>query len=133
MLDLATVATAAFDLSSAAATGEIKVLKHGWYALQWGFDGVILPPIPTPVPAFSLSIYKNGVQQPSSSSGSFAISPDDICTNIATTIIIECGVGDLIKLVNTSTMTLKATAVVLGSAVPLATVRVNMQLLKELP
>lgn len=121
------------DLSNAASTGEMKVLNHGAYFVEWAFDGILQAPFPSPVPAWSLGIYRNGSLLPGSVSGSFSISPDDICTHCSGNMIIELQANDIIKLVNTSTLPLNAVATMVGSSVPVAAARVNISSIEILP
>jgi len=122
-----------FDLTNSATSGKVKFLKHGIYELNWGFDGLLQPPYPFPVPAWGLSIYLNGVPQPVSSSGSCSISPDDICTHDSATYISEFKANDVITLVNISNMPLAAISNPFGLISPVAAVRLNLNLIKSLP
>jgi Collagen triple helix repeat (20 copies) len=132
-LELVTSVSAGIDLTSAPLTGEIKVLQHGIYVLNWGFDGLLDPPFPAPVPAWSLGLYKNGSLIPGSVSGSFSSSPDDICTHTSGSVIMEVMANDVIKLVNTSTLSLQAVSTMLGSLFPVAAAIINISMIKQLP
>ena len=122
-----------FDISNASTTGEIKCLTHGYFLLNWGFDGLLAPPYPFPVPAWGLGVYLNGVLLPGTTSGSCSISPDDICTHTSAAEIIEFKVGDIIKLVNICTLPLQAVVMPLGIIGALAATRINLVMLKKLP
>lgn len=123
----------AFDVSAAGTTGEIKCLKHGIYLLNWGVDAQLASPLPFPVPAWAFGIYLNGVNQPGSTSGSCTISPDEICTHTSAEDILELNVGDVIKLVNLSTLPVQIVTVPFGIVTPIASARINLALLKALP
>lgn len=132
ILDLVGTTTASFDLSMAPITGEITVLKSGVYLVNWGVDGLLAPPYPSPVPAWSFGIYQNGVLVPSTTSGSFSITPDDLCTHDSGVSLITITAGDVMTLVNTSTSDFNATSIIFGSTVPVASARVNFVLISSL-
>jgi hypothetical protein len=122
-----------FNVAMAPVSGEVTILKHGIYILNWGFDGLLTPPYPQPIPGWSLAIYHNGVFEPASASASFSISPDDLVIHTAGSYIDEFKVGDVIKLVNTSTLSINAVSSFAGTLVPVAAARLNMSLVKALP
>jgi hypothetical protein len=132
VLNTVAIGTTAFDTSLASSTGEVKVLKHGIYFVNWGFDGLLTPPYPSPIPGWSLGIYKNGVLVPSSTSGAFSITPDDLCIHISADFIAELFVGDVLKIVNLSTSSINAVATFTGSTIPVAAARMNINLIKAL-
>ena len=122
-----------FDISNAAITGEIVCLNHGFYLLNWGFDGLLAPPYPFPVPAWGLGIYLNGVVQLGTTSGSCSISPDDICTHTSAEDIIELKVGDVIKLVNICSQAVNAVTIPFGIVGQIAAARINLVMIEKLP
>lgn len=122
-----------FDISSAATTGEVKVLKHGIYQVCWGLDGKLTPPYPFPVPAWSFALYRNGVSVSGATSGSFSISPDELVVHDSAQIVMEIMAGDVLKVVNTATLSVDAISTLLGSLIPIASARFNMFSLKFLP
>jgi hypothetical protein len=122
-----------FDITSASINGEIKVLHHGIYAIEWSFDGRLTPPYPFPVPAWSLGIYKNGILIPGSTSASFSLSPDELVVHDSASFIKEIDAGDIIKLVNTSLLPITAESVPTGTIFPVVSARINLILLKKLP
>ena len=132
-LEVVSVNSGDFDTSLASTTGEIKSLTHGIYLLNWGLDGILQPPYPAPIPAWSFSVYINGVLSPGSVSGSFSISPDDLVIHDAAEIIFELKAGDVFKLVNTCIAAVNAKTTVFGSLVPIASARLNLTMLKKLP
>ncbi len=132
ILDLVAQTTSEFDLSQAGTTGVITILKSGIYFINWGVDGRLAPPYPSPVPAWSFAAYRNGVLLPGTSSGSFSITPDDICTHDSGLSIILLQAGDTVTLVNTSTKDFEATSNILGSTIPVASTRLNLILLTAL-
>jgi len=122
-----------FDITNAALTGEIKVLTHGLYVLNWGFDGLLAPPYPFPVPAWGLGIYLNGVLVPGTTSGSCSITPDEIVTNASGGYILELNVNDVIKLVSLCTVPIQAVSAPFGLVAPIMSTRINMTMVKKLP
>lgn len=132
LLELTSATTASFDLSMAGITGAVTVLKSGIYLVNWGVDGLLTPPYPTPVPAWTFGVTVNSILQMSTVSGSFSITPDDICTHDSGVSIISVMAGDVVQLVNTSLNTFSATSTVFGSAVPVASASLNLVLLTPL-
>ncbi len=132
-LNLVNSASAGFDISAAPVSGEVKILNHGIYSVNWGFDGKLQPPYPFPIPAWALGIYKNGVLLPGTTSGSFSITPDDICVHDSADAIVELKAGDIIKIVNLSTMTILGVSNPVGTLFPIASARLNISLIKKLP
>src|SRR5262249_44335234 len=103
LLELLGPVTASFNVSMAPITGEVTVLKSGVYQILWSVDGIVTPPIPSPVPSMSLGIYVNNVLAPSTTGANFAISPDNDCTHTTVSSLVVLNAGDVVKLVNTST------------------------------
>lgn len=121
-----------WDISLAPSTGEVKVMKHGIYTVQWGFDGRLAPPYPFPVPSWSLGIFRNGVLLPGSTSGGFSITPDDLIVHNSADFIIELFANDVIKMVNTSKLPLDGLTSPTGTNAPVAVARLNLTKLKSL-
>lgn len=121
-----------FDVSLANSTGEIKFLKHGIYLIDWNCDGVASQ-FNTPMPAWSLAIFKNNALIPNSVSGSFSMNPDDICTHNSGSFIIEILANDIVKIVNTSSNPLNIVSSINGSSVPVIAASLNIIMLKSLP
>lgn len=130
--ELVSQTTASFDLSMTAITGAVTCLKSGIYLVNWDVVGLLTPPYPSPVPAWSFGLYNNGVLAGSSTSAAFSISPDDRATHNSAAFIIQIMAGDVITLKNTSTMSISANATILGSTVPIAATRLNLVLLTVL-
>ena len=122
-----------FNVANAPINGEIEILKHGIYVLTWGVDAILHAPFPFPVPAWAFSIYLNGVQVPNSTSGSCAISPDDICSYASSVNILEVKAGDKIQLVNICSVPVDTVSTPFGVSFPLASPTLTMNLIKELP
>jgi hypothetical protein len=122
-----------FDISQASISGQVKVINHGIYSMAWGFDGLLTPPYPFPVPGWSLGVYRNGLLLPGSTAAAFSISPDEFTVHTSSDGIFEFMAGDILKLVNTSTSSINAVSTFLGSNVPVAAASLSIVLLKALP
>lgn len=133
ILEFSPIVSVAFDVSMAAISGEIKVLKHGIYFVNWGVDGGLTPPFPFPVPSWAFGVYRNGVLLPSSTSGSFTSSPDDVTTHCSADFEVELMAGDIIKLVNISSLPINVVSSPLGVLFPIAAARINIFQLVGLP
>ena len=129
----ASISAADFDVTNANVNGEIKVLKHGLYNLNWGFDGLLAPPYPFPVPAWGLGVYLNGVLLPATTSGSCSITPDEIVTNASGSAIVELNVNDVVKLVSICSQPIQAVSNVFGLVNPIVSARINLTMIKKLP
>lgn len=125
--------TASFDLTMAPTTGEITVLKHGIYKIVWSVSAVLTPPIPAPIPSFSLGIYVNGVLSPSTVAANFAISPENDCTHLINATLVELFAGDVVKLVNTTTSLITLNSSLMGSLVPVVSAEMSLVLVNALP
>lgn len=128
-----TSGSADFDISNAATTGEVKVMNHGVYLLSWAVDGKLTPPYPFPVPAWSFEIYRNGVGIVGTSSAAFSITPDDLVVHDSADAILELFAGDVLKIVNTSTLSVNVVSNPVGSLITISSVRFNLNLIKPLP
>ena len=131
--ELAGPTTVEFDLTMAPVTGEVTVLKHGIYEVSWETDAIVTPPIPAPVPAYSLAIYVNGVLQTSSSAANFAISPDNDCTHTTNSTLLELFVGDVVTLRNTSVSSITMNSSLPSVLVPIVAAQMDFILINPLP
>lgn len=108
------VATANIDVSMAAANGDVTAKTSGWYELTYGAAGY-LNPVPSPLPVWSVSIFKNTVYVPGSTVCALPISPEQQATQVVADLLIHLDAGDTIYLANTSTATLFLNAPSLGT------------------
>ena len=122
-----------FDITSAAVNGQVRVLNHGVYIVNWGADGKLTPPYPDPIPAWAFGIYRNGVLIPGSVAASFSITPDDLVVHDSSSFIVELFAGDVIKLVNLCVMSVNVNASLFGVSVTNVSARLNLSLIKLLP
>lgn len=126
--------SADIDISQANVNGEIKIMKHGVYAIYCATEASLNPPFPSPVPSWACAIFKNGVRIPGSSFGGFSSSPDDDLEGSSIQVIVELNVNDLIKLRNISlnhSLLLKSAHPEL--VFPITGATMNLFLVKELP
>ena len=106
--------TAGIDVSMAAVTGEVKALVAGWYELTYGV-GAFLTPLPSPLPAWSISIFKNGVYAVGSTACALPISPEQQATEVVSDLLIHLDAGDVVTINSTSTQTLFLASPTLGT------------------
>lgn len=132
VLELVSETTSSFDLSMAPVTGQIMALKSGIYLINWSVSGLLSPPYASPVPAWAFAIYQNGFPVLSTASGSFSITPDDTSTYNSGIAIISIAAGDVLQLVNTSTMAFSAISSVAGVTIPVTSASLNLVLLTAL-
>lgn len=121
------------DISQAAISGEVKIMKKGIYAIYCATEASLNPPFPSPVPSWGCAIFKNGVRIPGSSFGGFSSSPDDDLEGSSIQVIVQLDVNDLLKLRNiciAHSLLLKAAHPEL--AFPISCACMNIFLIKEL-
>jgi hypothetical protein len=106
--------TPGIDVSMAAVTGEVKALKAGWYELTYGV-GAFLNPLPAPLPAWSISVFKNGVYAVGSTACALPISPEQQATEVVSTLLVHLAANDVVTIANTSTAPLYLAAPTLGT------------------
>jgi len=102
ILEKTVVATANIDVSKAATTGQITVNRKGWYDVATGICGA-LNPVPSPLPCWTLSLFKNGVLVPGSTFANQTISPEQASNEIVADVYLYCAAGDVLALASTST------------------------------
>ena len=107
------------DTTMASTTGQITFNLGGWYELYYDFDALI-EDFPFPVPAWTSSLYLNGVLVPGSTQPAFTISPDYITSHTSGRVIIHINAGDTIELRNSSAVTILLVGLPFGSLVPSA-------------
>ncbi len=114
LLENTITATPDIDVSLVATTGDVKIKKAGWYELIYGV-GAFLNPLPSPLPVWSISIYKNGSYVPGSTVCSLPISPEQRSTEVVGDLFIHLNVGDSFFLANSSSEVLFLNAPLLGT------------------
>lgn len=93
--------TSNIDVSMAAVNGQITVNKAGWYDVATGLCGS-LNPISSPLPVWTLSLFKNGVIVPGSTFANMTISPEQKANEIVADVFVHFNAGDVLELANTS-------------------------------
>lgn len=132
LIELTSETTAAFDITMAPLTGEVKVLKSGIYLVNWALDGTLAAPFPTPFPGFTFAFAVNGVPNLSASTGPFSISDIDMETHSSGVSVIHLTAGDVISLLNVSTSTVDTSSTLVGSTIPVSPINLNVVLLTAL-
>ncbi len=106
--------TANIDISNAGTNGRVYVNKAGWYDIYAGMCGA-LNPIMSPLPVWTLSLFKNGVIVPGSTFSNMTISPEQKSNQIVADVFAHFDAGDYIELANTSTNSVDLNAPTLGT------------------
>lgn len=114
MLEQTVYATANIDVSLAATQGKVGVMKSGWYDVATGICAS-LNPIASPLPVWSLSLFKNGSIVPGSTFANMTLSPEQKANEIVADVFVHLLAGDYLQLANTSTAPIELTAPTLGT------------------
>jgi len=123
------VATVGFDVSQAAALGQVKALVAGWYRINKAVSGT-LNPLFSPLKVWTLSIFVNGNIIPASTFGDMTISPEQKTNQTVSSVLVHLNVNDIVTMANTSDSTLLLNSETFGStAIPLSA-DLNFSLLK---
>lgn len=112
------VTAADFDVSLASTTGQITFLTTGVYSIAWTVEGQLTPPFPSPVPAWSLSLYLDGVPVPGSCFSAFTLYPEELTRSPAGCVIIAVTAGQVLTLQSTSTLPITLISNIPGSLQP---------------
>ncbi len=114
LLENTIYATSNIDVSMAGSTGQIKMNKAGWYDVATGMSGS-LNPIASPLPVWTLSLFKNGVIVPGSTFANMTLSPEQKANEIVADVFVHFNAGDVVQLANTSNAVIELTAPSLGT------------------
>lgn len=117
LLENTIIATANIDVSQAAISGKITIKKAGWYDVATGICGY-LNSISSPLPCWTLSLFKNGILVPGSTFANQTISPEQKSNEIVADVFVHFVVGDVLELANTSTDLVNMAAPTLGTNAP---------------
>jgi len=120
-----------FDVSQANISGEIKIMKKGVYVINWGANAA-LQTLAFPVPAWGFALYLNWCYCSRFCAGACSITPDEVVTHTSGLTLLELQVGDLLKLVNISNQPVATISAPVGLLQPIASVAMNINLVKEL-
>jgi hypothetical protein len=114
LLEQAIYATPNIDISLAASQGKVIVNKAGWYDVATGICAA-LNPIASPLPVWSLSLFKNGVIVPGSTFANMTLSPEQKANEIVADVFVHLNAGDVLQLANTSNSAITLSAPTLGT------------------
>lgn len=106
--------TSNIDVSQAGINGQIKINRAGWYDVYTGLCGS-LNPIASPLPVWTLSLFKNGVIVAGSTFANMTLSPEQKANEIVADVFVHFDKGDVLELANTSTANVVLTAPSLGT------------------
>jgi len=121
-----------FDLSMMAVNGDIKFLKAAIYNIALAAEGKVGPPIPSPVPSFSLGMWLNNVVVPGSVVSGFTQAPDDDTLQICSEVQISVAAGDILRIRNASTANILLIPNSLGLLFPVTLASLNIHCLKAM-
>ena len=102
------------DMSQAGINGKVTINKAGWYDIFTGLCGS-LNPISSPLPVWTLSLFKNGVIVPGSTFANMTLSPEQKANEIVADVFVHCLAGDVLELANTSSAEVVLQAPTLGT------------------
>lgn len=122
-------ATSNIDVSNASVNGKIQINRAGWYDVATGICGS-LNPIQSPLPCWTLSLFKNGVYIPGSTFANQTISPEQKANEIVADVFVHFDKGDILELANTSSQLVNMSAPVLGTNAPASSAYMKVVLLK---
>jgi len=117
LLENTLFASPSIDVSQAGVNGKIIINKAGWYDVYTGICGY-LNPIASPLPCWTLSLFKNGVYVAGSTFANQTISPEQKSNEIVADVFVHFNVGDVLELCNTSTAIVNMAAPTLGTNSP---------------
>jgi hypothetical protein len=108
-LEVTVKATPNIDVSQAAVNGKVTINRAGWYDVFTAFSGA-LAVLDSPLPVWSLSLFKNGILVPYSTFVNMTLSPEQKANMILGDVFIHFDVGDVLELANTSDAPIDITA-----------------------
>ncbi len=129
LLENTIFSTSMIDVSQASSNGRIIVNKAGWYDVFTGMSGS-LNPIASPLPVWTLSLFRNGVLVPGSTFASMTLSPEQKANEIVADVFVHLDAGDYIELANTSNAAVILTAPTLGTYAQTNSAYMKLVLLK---
>ena len=129
LLENIVIETANIDMSQVNTTGKVFLKKAGWYDATLGVCGG-LNPIPSPLPVWTTSLYKNGVLVPASTFSNIPLSPEQKSNEQVSDVFFHADAGDYIQLANSSSAPLFLTSPTLGTTSIPNSATIKIQLLK---
>lgn len=124
------VSTPGIDVSNANISGKVKVLIAGWYDLTIGVTASINP-IPSPLPVWTVSLFKNGILVPASTFSNLPLSPEQHANESVCDVFVHCNAGDELEIANTSTAMLFLSSPTLGTVATPNSATFKIKLLKK--
>jgi hypothetical protein len=121
------IVVADYDTSLMNVTGEITFLKTGIYAIGFTVEGQLTPPFPSPTPAWSFSLYLDGVPVSGACFSSFTLFPEELTTTAAGTVIIPVSAGQVLTLKSTATLPVSILSNVPGSVIPVTSASIVIE------
>ncbi len=112
------ITSTSFDVSMASINGQITFLKSGIYSVDWMLEGRLTPPFPSPVPAWSFSLYLDGTPIPGSCFSAFTLFPEELTRSCRGGVIISVNAGQVLTLQSTSILPVSIITSVPGSLLP---------------
>jgi len=107
-------ATSGIDTSQSGLNGKVIINKAGWWDIYTGMCGSINE-LSSPLPVWTLSLFKNGVIVPGSTFANMTLSPEQKSNQVVADVFVHCDIGDVLELANTSTVLVNLTAPSLGT------------------
>lgn len=129
LLENTIFSTSNIDVSQAASIGRITINKAGWYDVSTGMSGA-LNPIASPLPVWTLSLFKNGVIVAGSTFANMTLSPEQKANEIVADVFVHLAAGDYLQLANTSSAAIQLTAPSLGTNAQTNSAYMKLVLLK---
>lgn len=121
--------TSNIDVSQASVNGKLIINKAGWYDVYTGICGY-LNPIASPLPCWTLSLFKNGGYVAGSTFANQTISPEQKSNEIVADVFVHFDKGDMLELANTSDAVVNMAAPTLGTFAPANSAYLKIILLK---
>lgn len=112
------IVLADYDTSMMNINGQITFLKSGIYSIGFTVIGQLTPPFPNPTPAWSFSLYLDGLPVSGGCFSSFTLFPDELTTTAAGTVVIPVNAGQVLTLRSSSTLPVSIMSSVPGSIIP---------------
>ena len=93
LLENTIVSTSKIDVSQAGVNGKVIINRAGWYDVATGICGA-LNPISSPLPCWTLSLFKNGFLVSGSTFANQTISPEQKSNEIVADVFVHFNAGD---------------------------------------
>lgn len=129
LLENTIVSTSKIDVSQAGVNGKVIINRAGWYDVATGICGA-LNPISSPLPCWTLSLFKNGFLVSGSTFANQTISPEQKSNEIVADVFVHFNAGDTLELANTSTSAIQLSAPTLGTNAPTSSAYMKIVLLQ---